>query len=179
MWKVSDIYLYNKGDLCKNVTGGWSTHIYTDKSEKIYNSWSETYGGHFYNYLSNCLQFGDNSTTKYGNGNFYTTNKIDLSLYKYMDIDYKIYNVTNDDYGTAFWIKLLDEKPVDYNASIIDNCQGNVLAKIFDTGDMFEGKETLSISGFNGKYYIYLFSASHARVKGTITVEVNSIYLHN
>ena len=178
IWKVSDIYLYNKGDLCKNVTGGWSTHIYTDKSEKIYNSWS-SYGGHFYNYLSNCLQFGDNSTTKYGNGNFYTTNKVDLSLYKYMDIDYKIYNVTNDDYGTAFWIKLLDEKPVDYNASIIDNTPGGIRARIFDTGEVFEGKETFSISGVNGKYYIYLFSASHASVKGTITVEVNSIYLHN
>lgn len=74
-------YLYNDGKEFEEITGSWEGYIYKYPGS-IYN----TLAGYFEK-GKHTLNFGDNSSSDYGDGGFMTKNKIDLSQYSKLYID--------------------------------------------------------------------------------------------
>ena len=84
------VYLYNEGDECTDITGGWVSKNFFNYS-----------GGNYAIKQGDCLDYGDNSSSSYGYGGFYTNNKIDLSQYSKMVIDWQQYSCSINKYGSG------------------------------------------------------------------------------
>lgn len=75
--KVGKTYLYQAGNECTSVTGGWTAKSYFGNGGTMTKA-------------SKYLEYGDQTTGNYGYGGFYTTNKIDLKDYRRLFIDWEI-----------------------------------------------------------------------------------------
>lgn len=84
------VYLYNEGDECINVTGGWKAKNFFNHS-----------GGNYAIKQSDCLDYGDNSSSSYGYGGFITNNTIDLTPYSKLCIDWQQYSCSINKYGSG------------------------------------------------------------------------------
>lgn len=88
--KDNILYLYREGNECVETTGGWVGKNFFNHS-----------GGQYAIKQSDCLDYGDNSSGSYGYGGFYTKNKIDLSQYSKMVIDWQQYYCSVNTYGSG------------------------------------------------------------------------------
>lgn len=134
-WKdlVSNLYVYNAGDQCNDVTGGWT----------------KVEGG------AEKVSFDNKKITfTYGSGSgrsaaAYTVNKIDVSKYKTMVVTGKIIksDVSEDNQSLVFGLTTSKtaSTPSDWSSS-----------KIYNTKGEFE--ETLDISNANSSYYVCLYA---------------------
>ena len=170
------MYLFNNGDECTEVTGGWQGAYYADY--KRLTPKDEYYGNGFFNKNNNKLNFGDNNDNS-GDGGFYTRNNIDCRKYtkiclkgiyscKWHDNGYstsgtgfgivfggkigegKLERATKNNYTLNHEL-LLDLKNRDeYNGGV-----GEFLP-ICSLKDDYNGKiEIMSLTGWNGYYKWY------------------------
>jgi hypothetical protein len=82
---VNYTMLYDYGDECTSVTGGWTGEKRFDKNQ----------GDGFFTKETAYLEFGDKSTSSYGNGGFYSEKSIDLTDYTLFGGDMQIVSITN------------------------------------------------------------------------------------
>lgn len=75
--KVGKTYLYQAGNECTSVTGGWTAKSYFSNGGTTTKA-------------SKYLEYGDQTKDNYGYGGFYTTNKINLKDYRRLFIDWEI-----------------------------------------------------------------------------------------
>lgn len=141
-------YLYNKGDECLNITGGWSegrvngiSNYFIYKSPIINTDYISLYDG----------------PREYTN--YATLGKIDVTLYRYIKI-----NVTNFQFTSSGYRSILFYKERNNLSGSI-----NVLA-ISGTGVNF-----VNIRQITGEYYIGVL-ADHNADSGSSIIDFNKIW---
>lgn len=88
-------YLYNEGDECTDITGGWKNGEFMNLSNT---SWLVSA---YAIKNTNNLEYGDNNAngTWYGYGGFITNSKVDLTPYSKMFIDWEMYQASVTTYN--------------------------------------------------------------------------------
>lgn len=128
---ITELYLYNNGDQCTSVTGGWT------KVEG---------GGEKISFASTKITF-DYGTSGGRSAAAYTVNKIDVSKYKTIVVTGKITNLDVSEEERSLTFGLTSSKtandPSNWNSS-----------KTRDIKGVFE--ETLDISKVSSSYYVCL-----------------------
>lgn len=79
------VYLYNEGNECTDITGGWNARQYD----------SSFTGGHW-SKQATYLQFGDTNSNGYGYGGFVTARSIDLTDYTTMKVKLQMVSYSGD-----------------------------------------------------------------------------------
>lgn len=92
---TSKFYLYNEGDECTDITGGWKNGEFMNLSNT---SWLVSA---YAIKNTNNLEYGDNNAngTWYGYGGFITNSKVDLTPYSKMFIDWEMYQASVTTYN--------------------------------------------------------------------------------
>ena len=134
VWQYRLLYLYNKGDLCTDTTGGWSTAKY--KADHWYPS--DITLSKKTDYLSIVTVSDDDNMQ----GAFFTTNTIDVTNFNKLYIDAKISSSNNQ---KTFRYGLYSSKPT-------SSSQGTRIKA--GSSSTFTGVLELDISGIEGFYNI-------------------------
>lgn len=148
---VSDLWLYNAGDECTDVTGGWEVYKgHRGGTGEVAPIAKREEG-------SITLTTDVPGATSYVSGTLRAVNKIDLSKYSKLVFDGVLSNVQYGSAGFFIW------------SEVSDDWGKNVVATI---GSAFSGVQTLDISGLDGEFYIGV-GAHH----GGSYAKINSIKL--
>ena len=134
------LWLYNQGNECSNVTGGWIG------SNTVFRYSYEPVG--FYVKDPTSLRFGDDSTFDSGVAGFYTKNKIDLS--KFSIIGYKL-RTTGDAEANKYKFSIGCTETINSSGA---SSWGSLYMVSQSTPGTFEGRTTfnLSTNSFIGVY---------------------------
>lgn len=161
--------LYTKGDMCFDTTGGWTSNYLTYR-----NGYNGTKINK--NYLSVICESTDNCDFASG---FTTLNKIDLTNYTELCIEY----TTNTLNNSTFDISITDTlRSGGYNLSIsslrlfeVDKANLNL-----DDNEDYQKNghniKKLNIKTFKGEYYVYFSVRSWFRYGGC-DVQIHNVYL--
>lgn len=143
---ITELYLFNNGDKCTAVTGGWTTKKDTSISVNV---------------GSSAITFSYSS----GSGRSaaaYTTNKIDISKYTKMVVTGNMTAPDASEEGKGFVFGLTSSRsenpPTDW-----------VCAKVHDSKGTFE--LTLDISNANGSYYACVYAHGSKVVVYTVSLK--------
>ena len=178
------MYLFNNGDECTEITGGWQGAYYVDYN-KLTNK-DEYYGNGFFNKNNNKLNFGD-KTEYHGDGGYYTQNDIDCRNYAklcmkgvYSCYWYDIgYSKSGTGFGILFNGKIAEgkiEKATKTN-SIFNH---ELLLDLKDKDDLSDGTEHFvpicsSRDDYNGKITVMSLTSWQGRY--TWYASISEIYL--
>lgn len=148
-WVEWTVYLYNKGDKCTSVTGGYG--------EKVYSGGALTWN-------TDSVYLGYSGSTA-RTTTIYTNNKIDISNFSKLNV--KVRDAT---INTAFVFGVIDTPHIDASggySEFISNC----VAAHSETDNIdSETVLSLDISSLSGNYYIQLYA-------GYVKVTVTEVYL--
>lgn len=143
-------YLYNNGDQCTAVTGGWSYAAFLSTS----------------NYSAGTLDTAHNGTTCYLSANgtnkqisAVTVNKIDVTNYRALRIEVSDYTFAGSGY-----------RELDLVSS-----RGNVSSPAAQVQIESTGTFTVDVSGYSGSYYIGLYLNSGSA--GSCAIGFTKMYL--
>lgn len=153
------LYLYNLGDECEDVTGGW-------EFGNIYGS------GGLAQKLSDSMYMGDNLSNGYNNKKVYTVNSIDLTNYKTLYFEYDVtYNYCNGN-SNEFLCMISDNQspPSDWDTAPRIGYSG------FDSS-VERTVAQLDISSISGNKYIVAVTGSANYPNEQIYGHIYSIWL--
>lgn len=130
----SKLVLYDYGNQCEDITGGWVQGCYT--------------GGSF-DVLEKCIEFSDTDANT--TGGICTTNRIDLTNYKSIKLCWQPYNLNFEGkLGTAYIYVRIGK--ADDLASLTNICEFKYGSS---SGGSHPAKEdVIDISQYEGEYYI-------------------------
>lgn len=148
-WVEWATYLYNKGDLCSDITGGWKT-----MNGMEYNG---------YNTTGSYVDNGDSFTVSVSSGASHiariTNNKINLTGVNKISVV-----ALEGNYG---WLSL----------STANTALSSNVATIVATCDLKAGTTTLDVSSISGAYYIAVRASNGVGDNTRRTITVSQIYM--
>ena len=159
------IYLYNNGDECENITGGWEGFIY----EYPNGNYGKSAG--FFNKSNHTLNFGDYKINAYGDGGFKTKEPINLSSYSKICLDISSFTcnfIPRSDYPTA------------YNGFLITSGSTSVYTGMYRTDTAISGVIEIDISNNTLNNQISMYTGCVAwgvEGKHIATCSISAIWL--
>lgn len=159
------VYLYNAGDECTSITGGWKGHQF-DSSFK----------NGFYTKGTSYLEYGD-KTSNYGYGGFITTKAIDLTKYSKLVVKHQIASTSyTSGYNSHAKVSLctVAAPTIRTNGHLIDLTTING-----SSGNRAATETVIDISSRTGSYYIGVRGESGSFNNDMITARLHYIYLTN
>lgn len=155
----NELYLYNRGDICSSVTGG-----YSKVGHSAYTHWSSvTTSDPVYNATNMQVNWGKvGKTREYGNG-CATINAIDITNYK--TVHYLGYQSTSNQNNASFnFGDFLDYSSATGRYKYDPQRWVNINSR---TSKEF----TIDISDLTGAYHFGMYGDFYASASGTITLE--------
>ena len=155
----NELYLYNRGDTCNSVSGG-----YSKIGLSVYTYWSSaTTSDPVYNATNMQVNWGRvGSTREYANG-CATTNGIDVTDYK--TAHFIGYQSTSTKQNASFNIGNF----LDYSSTTGRYKFENILYVNIDSRTSKEF--TIDISALTGEYHFAMYGDFYASARGTVTLE--------
>lgn len=146
------IYLYNNGDQCEDLTGGWTTGFVTGDAAWIATDAELNTDNMFFNF------------TTYNVGGLRTVNKIDLTNYSSLVFTYAQNSIS---YASNSARCLVDT--VNSYSKVTEITMPTGIAYV----DVTDGEltNTLDVTGLTGEYYITIISAARAIKITQIVIE--------
>ena len=161
----SKTYLYNSGDECTSVTGGWKGHQF-----------DSSFTAGYYTKGTSYLEYGDNSSS-YGYGGFITTKAIDLTNYTKLVVKHQIASTSyTSGYDSHAKVSLctVAAPTIRTSGHLID------LTSIKGSSGNRSATETvIDISSRTGSFYIGVRGESGAYNNDKISARLHYIYLTN
>lgn len=135
----TNVYLYNAGDECTSITGGWRTHQY-----------DSYYSANIMTKASTYLEYGESNSSSYGYGGFLTNNAIDLTSYSTMVVKLQLVSFSGSA-GSSLIISKTNSP----------NVRGDSFTSLASVTDKVATQEfTVDITKYTGTYYVGVYGHS-------------------
>ena len=155
-WVDWAVFLYNEGDECTDLTGGWSAYAY--KQSGASSSVEET--APTVSRGSSSMTVRHNSSWEgYKHGVVLTNNSVDVTNFSTLSINVTAYTLSDANEG----LRLILTKTKGNGFSIIASCSLNST-----------GVKTVNISSISGNYYVGIFGGG---TNDPVSATFNKVYL--
>lgn len=144
-----NLYLYNQGDLCTSITGGWTKRYYSDSNPLVVD------------YQTKQIKYATSTTgsAAYSSGGIRPNNRIDVTGYATLNIKFNSLSISSGAGKYALVLRTSDSN---------DPTTGAELRAYGNTASSSPFVFKLDISSVSGEYYVFFCTDSGIEMTGYI-----------